>query len=61
MQQKEPNFMNYDDSVIPIVYARVVIDILNQLPTITHWASYSRESWLAQAKLQLNIKNEYLR
>ncbi len=61
MQQKEPNFMNYDDSVIPIVYARVVTDILTQLPTITHWSSYSRESWLAQAKLQLNIKNEYLR
>ena len=61
MQQKEPNFMNYDDSVIPIVYARVVTDILTQLPTITHWASYSRESWKAQAKLELNIKNEYLR
>lgn len=61
MQQKEPNFMNYDDSVIPIVYARVVTDILTQLPTITHWASYSRDSWKAQAKLELNIKNEYLR
>lgn len=65
MQQKEPNFTNYDGRVIPrvipIVYARVVTDILNQLPTITHWSSYSRESWLAEAKLQLNIKNEYLR
>ena len=61
MQQKEPNFMNYDDSVIPIVYARVVTDILTQLPTITHWSSYSRESWKAQAKLELNIKDEYLR
>jgi hypothetical protein len=61
MEQKEPNFMNYDDGVIPIVYARVVIDILAQLPTLTNWSSYSRDSWLAQAKLQLNLKNEYSR